>query len=269
MTGTPARPGTPPKALLLDFGGVVIETTSQPGWIDTMAAEIHEDLVAAGCTELSEEDIRVDIDAGRRADSLWKNAMSRPPAPIEMTHRRFWSDFVAADWPAAARELVTAHATPLAHRMGMLRSSREVRPGMKELLAVASEARIPVGIVSNALCGQVHRDFLAGIGWDSAFALEVYSDEVGIRKPNPEIIAIAARALGVDVGETWYVGDNFDRDVVCGRRAGAGRVILMEARSTYKRPYVVRDQPDVIVADPTGLLDELRRALDQQDADTP
>jgi hypothetical protein len=92
--------------------------------------------------------------------------MSRPHAPAELTHREFWRDFVAADWPAQARELVSIEATPLCKLMGELRQ---------------------------------------------------------------------------------------DRDVVCGRRAGAGGVILMEARGTYERPYVVRDTPDATVADPGEL----------------
>jgi HAD superfamily hydrolase (TIGR01549 family) len=253
-TGSPA--GLPaPRALLLDFGGVVVHTTSRPSWRTELAAEVHRQLVAAGCRELSVDDVELDIDAGRLADSAWKDAMSRPRHPTEMTHRMFWGDFVAADWPDSAREVVLAHATPLCHLMGRLRSDRQVRPGMDELLTAAADAAVPVGIVSNALCGDVHREFLAGIGWDKRFALQVYSDEVGVRKPNPEMVHIAARALGLDASQTWYVGDNFDRDVVCGRRAGAGGVVLMEDRGTYHGPFPVRDEPDAVVADPRGLLD--------------
>jgi len=250
-----------PRALLLDFGGVVVQTTSRPSWRAELAAEVHRQLVAAGGSSLSVDDIAVDIEAGAAADSAWKNAMSRPRNPSEMTHRMFWGDFVASDWPDSAREVVLAHATLLCHLMGRLRSDRAVRPGMDELLTAADDAAIPVGIVSNALCGDVHREYLAEIGWDKRFALEVYSDEVGVRKPNPEMVHIACRALGVQPDETWYVGDNFDRDVVCGRRAGAGTVVLMEARATYRRPYPVRDQPDVVVADPYGLLALLAAAV--------
>ena len=252
-----------PAALLLDFGGVVVATTNRPSWPEELAAELHRDLTAAGCHELSHEDIVSDLKAAAAADSHWKNAMSRPAAPAEMTAHRYWTEFVAADWPPAALAFVTAHALVLCHRQGELRQDRETRPGMDELLDAADGFGLPVAIVSNALSGSVHRDYLRNTGLDKRLALQVYSDEAGVRKPNPEMIHLAARALGVPASRTWYVGDNFDRDVLCGRRAGVGASVLMEARGTYERPYVVRVQPDAVVADPYGLRDLLTAAFAQ------
>jgi len=239
-----------PAALLLDFGGVLVATTKRADWSSELAAELSEQFGPAG---LSIDDIRTDIEAGAAADSAWKNAMSRPAAPRELTHREFWAEFVAADWPIGPRSWVTAHATALCKRMGEVRQDREHRPGIPELLDAAAAAGIPVAVVSNALSGAVHRDYLDRTGLVKQLALQVYSDEVGIRKPNPEMIHLAARALGVPVEQTWYVGDNFDRDVVCGRRAGVGATILMEAPGTYDRPYVVRAVPDAVVPDADGL----------------
>ncbi|MEU1491507.1 HAD family hydrolase [Streptomyces sp. NPDC005775] len=246
-----------PAALLLDFGGVVVATTNRPSWTEELAAELHHDLGAAGCHELSHDDIVSDLRAAAAADSHWKNAMSRPAAPVEMTAHRYWTQFVAADWPPAARAFVTAHAPVLCHRQGELRQDRETRAGMGELLDAADRFGLPVAIVSNALSGSVHRDYLRNTGLDKRFALQVYSDEAGVRKPNPEMIHLAARALDVPAARTWYVGDNFDRDVLCGRRAGVGASVLMEARGTYERPYVVRVEPDAVVADPYELRDLL------------
>ncbi|MDT0609105.1 HAD family hydrolase [Streptomyces lancefieldiae] len=252
-----------PAALLLDFGGVVVATTNRPSWPEELAAELHHDLMAAGCHELTPDDIVCDLEAAAAADSHWKNAMSRPAAPVEMTAHRYWTEFVAADWPPAARAFVTAHAQVLCHRQGQLRQDRETRPGIGELLDTARHHGLPVAVVSNALSGSVHRAYLRDAGLDKRLALQVYSDEVGVRKPNPEMIHLAARALDVPAGLTWYVGDNFDRDVLCGRRAGVGASVLMEARGTYRRPYVVRVRPDAVVADPYGLRDLLVAAFAQ------
>jgi len=41
----------------------------------------------------------------------------------------------------------------------------------------------------------------------------VYSEEVGLRKPDPEIFLHACRRLGVEAGATMYVGDNLATDV--------------------------------------------------------
>lgn len=246
-----------PAALLLDFGGVLVQTTKRPGWSAELAHAVHDRLTTAGCTALSVEDVRIDIEAGAAADSHWKNAMSRPPAPPEMTAAFFWAELVAADWPVAARSLVGTEAGALCRLMGELRQDRATRPGTQRLLAVAAERSIRVAVVSNALSGLVHRDYLARTGLDKQLAVQVYSDEVGVRKPNPELIRHAARALGLTPADCWYVGDNFDRDVVCGRRAGAGGTVLMEAADTYRVPYRVRAEPDAVVADPDGLCDLL------------
>jgi putative hydrolase of the HAD superfamily len=44
-------------------------------------------------------------------------------------------------------------------------------------------------------------------GWDELFDAVVISGEVGIRKPEPEIYALAARRLGVEPGQCVFVDD--------------------------------------------------------------
>ncbi|MEV4163107.1 HAD family hydrolase [Nonomuraea dietziae] len=243
-----------PKALLLDFGGVIVDAAKRQTWAAELAAEVRDLLGRAGFDALTLEEIESDIRAGARADGYWKDSTSRQLAPEEMTHRRFWTDFVAADWPDQARWLVSAEATALCRRMGELRSERKLRAGTEDLLAACWAHGVTPAVVSNALCGTVHRDYLAGIGLDRRLAVQVYSDEVGVRKPNPEMIWIACRALGVDPAQVWYVGDTYDRDVVCGARARVGATVLMVSRSTEKIPYKVRQSPQATVEDPHGLL---------------
>jgi len=256
MSTTSGRKLAAPKALLLDFGGVIVSTTHMPDWRELLAAHVRGLLDQAGVKApvLSVEQITTDIKAGGIADSHWKDAMSRPFSPRELRHEEFWGDFVAGDWPKQAREVVVAEAYDLCRKMGNWKSERVLRTGMLDLLDAADGAGVPVGIVSNALCGQVHIDFLDAHGLTGRFAVAIHSDEVRVRKPNPEMIWLAARALGVEAGEAWYVGDNFDRDVLCGVRAGVGGNILMEAKGTYDLPYDLKLKPDAIVADPVGLL---------------
>lgn len=256
MTGTTARQLAAPKALLLDFGGVIVSTTHNPGWQERLGVHVRGllDLAGVSAGGHSVDQIANDIKAGGIADSHWKDAMSRPFAPRELRHEEFWGDFVAGDWPKAARDVVVAEATELCRQMGHMKSTRVLRNGMLDLLDAADAAGVPVGIVSNALSGQVHLDFLEDHGLTGRFAVKVHSDEVKVRKPNPEMIFLATRALGIEPSEAWYVGDNFDRDVLCGQRAGIGGNILMEAKGTYDLPYELKLRPDAIVADPVGLL---------------
>jgi HAD superfamily hydrolase (TIGR01549 family) len=246
-----------PEALLLDFGGVIVESAKRPSWAAELAAEVHGLLGRAGFDGLAAQDIESDLRAAARADSYWKDSTSRRYAPEELTHREFWAEFVAADWPEQARALVSVEAAPLCKRMGELRGDRKTRPGTEELLAACWEHGVRPAIVSNALCGAVHRDYLAHNGLDHLVAAQVYSDEAGVRKPNPELIRLACRALGVAPAQVWYVGDTYDRDVVCGARAGVGATVLMTSGATGTMPYQVRQSPQATVDDPRGLLNLL------------
>ena len=131
-----------------------------------------------------------------------------------------------------------------------------------ELLAECAARRIPLGIVSNAHSGRAHRAILADLGLDRFFGVQVYSDEVGIRKPHPGMIRLAAEGLGVAPQQCWYVGDTFDRDVVAGRRAGAGAVVITRDRRTDTPPFRIAEAPDLVLETPEGLIAPLRAALD-------
>src|SRR5699024_3419147 len=98
------------------------------------------------------------------------------------------------------------------------------------------------------------------------FGVQIYSDEVGIRKPHPDMIRLATEALGVTRAQAWYVGDTLDRDVVAGRRAGAGAVVITRDRRTDHPPFRITDVPDLVLDTPEGLLEPLREALDAEPA---
>jgi len=254
-----------PRGLLVDFGGVIVETAGKPGWQAKLADLVHTRLAeaGAGARELTVAAIERDIREGAKADSRWKDAMSRPFAPAELTYEEFWEGFVAGDWPAAAHAYVRDNAKELCREMGEMKQDRATRDGFIEVLDFADAASIPVVIVSNTLMGQVHRDYLTRHNLTDRFVEQIYSDEVRVRKPNPEMIHLGAKAIGETAATCWYVGDNFDRDVLCGVRAGVGGNILMEARSTYDQPYELAVQADAIVADPWGLLGLLKASLEK------
>jgi len=251
-----------PRALLLDFGGVVVETENNVDWQAAFARDLAGQMHADGLDLLDVAALERDLRAGAKADSRWKDAMSRPFAPAELRYDQFWGDFVAADWPEPARRWVLERARELCRQMGETKQSRRTRVGMVELLDAADEVGVPVGIVSNTLMGVVHRDYLQAHSLTDRFAAQIYSDEVGVRKPNPAMIELGAEAVSVPVADCWYVGDNFDRDALCGARAGVGGNIIMEARDTYDQPYDLAVRPHAIVADPVELRELFLDVLD-------
>ncbi|TWJ26319.1 HAD superfamily hydrolase (TIGR01549 family) [Micromonospora endolithica] len=170
-----------------------------------------------------------------------------------------WADFVTGSWPPAARAAVEREATPLAYAWTW-RPEWTVRPGVPAALRAAADAGLPMAVASNTFCGAAHRDFLAAAGLGELFAAQIYSDEAGVRKPNPELLLRAARSVDVPVGQCWFVGDSVHRDVACARRAGAGGMVLMRSPRTDREPAHPELAPDVVVEDGHGLLVLLRQA---------
>jgi HAD superfamily hydrolase (TIGR01549 family) len=243
-----------PLALLLDFGGVLVDGGPRAGSsaAGAVAPAVRERLTAAGAPV--PETLEADLAAGLDGYRHWREAMVRPSAPIELSHQEFWAQYVAADWPAAARTVVTERASELCYLLlAKFGAETSLRAGIPELLADAAARGIGLAIVSNTLCGAVHRDFLAAAGLGDRFAVQLYSDEVGIRKPHPELIGRALDVLGVPARQAWFVGDTWSRDVRCGRRARVGTTVLMCSSRTGTEVAPPSLRPDLIVADPVEL----------------
>ncbi len=237
-----------PGALLLDFGGVIADAPRQlsasPALVDRLYALV-EGAVAA-------DRIAADLVDGDRAYARWRDEAGDRDRPVELSHVQVWRDFVARRWPVLARDAVEREATPLSYAWTW-RPEWAVRPGIRDALAAAAAAGLPVAVVSNTLCGAAHRDFLAAAGLAAAFRVQCYSDEVGVRKPNPELAWRAAREIGVPMAACWFVGDSLVRDIACARRAGAGAAVLMRSPRTDRDPPAPGLVPDAIVDDGYGL----------------
>ncbi|WP_256837909.1 HAD family hydrolase [Ornithinimicrobium faecis] len=246
-----------PRGMLLDFGGVIIETAKRPTGRAEVVTHLAGLLDRAG-QPVPTDQLRASLDAALTALKAWKNASSRRPEPRELSHREIVGDFLAADLPDAARAILVGHAPEILEVMGDRISEHHLRPGIPELLSECAARGIPIGIVSNAHSGRHHRRILDDLGLGHRFAVQVYSDEVGIRKPHPGMIDLAAEALGLTPADCWYVGDTQDRDVVVGRRAGVAAVLVTRTRHTDNPPFAVTAQADGTFDTPEGVLATLR-----------
>lgn len=233
-----------PVALLLDFGGVLADGPPQQPAPAELVLRLY-DLVSAA---VPAPVIARDVAAGAAAYARWRDE----DHPEELTHAQVWSQ-VTGGWPAPAAEAVRRSATALSYAWTW-RAEWQLRPGVPAALRAATAAELPMAVVSNTLCGAAHRDFLDQAGVGELFAAQIYSDEAGVRKPNPEMIWRAARALGVPTADCWFVGDSRRRDVVCARRAGAGAAILMRSPRTAREQGGSWPDPDATVDDGHGLL---------------
>jgi len=117
--------------------------------------------------------------------------------------------------------------------------AREVLEGLKK--------RHKVGLICNTglTSGIGLREFLAKEGMTEYFDSMVFSEEVGIRKPDPRIFCLAARRLGVQPCEIVHVGDNLKTDVWGAKNAGL-RAIHFSSREGRDR--MAESDPNSLVS---------------------
>jgi FMN phosphatase YigB (HAD superfamily) len=209
--------------LLLDFGGTVVisDRGHSQDVLPRLAQRVHRLINGV----LTLEEVEAEL---KRADELRDELRREESECLELTHERLWGSLVADLWPDAALEAVVAHAAELTYEWTYRRTWRPV-DGMPEVLDYTLQTGLPVAIISNTACGQAFRDALELLGLGGAFAVQIYSDELGRYKPHPEMVWAATRDLDVPTGACWMVGDTVHRDIEVGRRAGVGAAILMSA----------------------------------------
>src|SRR5262249_11025267 len=106
-----------------------------------------------------------------------------------------------------------------------------VVPGSVDGLRALVTTGVLVGVVSNA-DGSVAQRLAApdvapvGPGAGVEVGCVIDSGAVGVSKPDPRIFHMALDALGVDAGDSWYVGDMPGIDVVGARNAGLWPIVM-------------------------------------------
>src|SRR5205809_605817 len=114
-----------------------------------------------------------------------------------------------------------------------------------------------LAVVSNTMRtpGATLRRLLEQYGLLACFAHTVFSDETGVRKPDPAIFLGALRALGADPARAIHVGDDAILDVE-GARAAGMRVVQVTSASTSS---VGGRRPDAVVPTLAALPDAIAR----------
>lgn len=122
--------------------------------------------------------------------------------------------------PGMMEALVQAYSNPA------LAVPPAVDEGAKGALAALKKRGLALCVVSNTMRtpGVVLRKILDRYGLLGFFDVLTFSDEVGIRKPDPEIFFMTLRRVGVAAEEAVHVGDDWTLDVQ-GARAAGMRVI--------------------------------------------
>jgi len=116
----------PPAALLLDFGGVLVESPRpRPPAPPALVQRLR---TLAGHTVAVDTIVR-DVTEGAARYARWRDGTSNEQNRLEVTHDRVWDDFVTGGWPEPAREAVRREAASLNYAVGHARRGQAMDRG--------------------------------------------------------------------------------------------------------------------------------------------
>jgi D-glycero-D-manno-heptose 1,7-bisphosphate phosphatase len=95
---------------------------------------------------------------------------------------------------------------------------------------ITNQSGIGRGLFTEAQYHAVHNEFLRQLGPDSIAASYFCADAPGApstrRKPEPGMVLEAAAAFGIDLANSFFIGDKA-ADIECGRRAGTRTILVL------------------------------------------
>jgi putative hydrolase of the HAD superfamily len=189
--------------------------------------------------------------SGRRLAGIWQTNRDVPVRGHVLA-------VVDAIDPALAAQLAEATIAALvdAYASPALRVPPAVDAGAAAALAELRGRGLALALISNTMRtpGVVLRRVLDGAGLLAQFSALTFSDECGIRKPDPQIFLETLRAIGVSPDEAVHVGDDPVLDVEGARDARMAGVIQVTADRRGNGCVA----PDAVIAG----LEELPTALD-------
>jgi putative hydrolase of the HAD superfamily len=100
--------------------------------------------------------------------------------------------------------------------------------GAREVLEAFSRRGLGLALICNTgrTPGSMLRLVLDRLGLKGYLRVLTFSDEVGLRKPHPEIFRRTLAALGVSPSESAHVGDDLSTDVAGARAFGMRAIHL-------------------------------------------
>jgi len=132
-----------------------------------------------------------------------------------------------------------------------------LRTGAVETLAALKARGLLLGLVSNTIQpGQFLSHNTQRWGLSEFFGVRVYSSDVGVAKPHPQIFRVALDRLGVPAENAVYVGDRLVPDVAGPHGAGMKAVLIevghrVESYGDIVPDARVRELPELLQVLPT------------------
>ena len=176
----------PPRALVVDWGGVLTEPLepSLRAWaeLDGIDLDIYRDVMASWLG-----DHQGDLATTNPIAALERGEIEVPHFEEQLAER-------LSTW--------SGRPVPAAGLLQRMFDQFAGEPAMAALVLRARRAGLLTGLLSNSWGNTYPRE-----GWDEMFHTIVISGEVGMRKPDREIFEHTLDLLGVAAGEAVFVDD--------------------------------------------------------------
>ncbi len=129
--------------------------------------------------------------------------------------------------------------------------------GILEFLDFLKKQKIRTGVISNiTYCGEAVKERIDSVVAGHEFEFIIATSEYMFRKPHKRIFELALEKADLLSEEVWYIGDNYECDVVGARNAGIYPVWYVGAKDA---PYV--EKSDVLMIKNWIVLQDIIRAL--------
>jgi HAD superfamily hydrolase (TIGR01509 family) len=242
------------RAVTIDFWGTLLfDTPASDNRYKTRRMRDFETILAGAGVRASAAALdRAYEESGSHLGRVWAKHRDVPVQEhvraIVGAVDRALAERLPADVLAA---LVEAYSRPI------LMVPPAVDDGALKAVTALGAAGYKLAVVSNTMRtpGVTLRRVLERYGLLAHFAHTAFSDETGVRKPDPEIFLGALRALGAEPVNAIHVGDDAGLDVE-GARAAGMRVVQVTSASA--RAQGTR-QPDAIIPSLAALPDAIAR----------
>lgn len=236
------------KAVLLDFGGTLVQTPPQFDY-ETCLVHLHQTLLKNGISVSYEDYRRFHIEIRDRVYA--RNSLKEVLFGSRISEALSSLGYFFKPTDKIVKETTDAFMEPWIQ-------ARTVEKHVPSTLQRLKK-KYKLGVVSNFGHSPTVRITLERLGLVKFFDSVVVSADVGWRKPSPRIFQRALKALMVSASESVFVGDELDHDIEGAKKVGM-LTILLRKPSTEETRYKV--EPDETICG----LKELPRALESLEA---
>jgi putative hydrolase of the HAD superfamily len=133
--------------------------------------------------------------------------------------------------------------------------------GSEEILNYLNEKNYKIGLICNTgrTPGRVLREVLKRRNIVQFFRVLTFSDELKIRKPNPEIFLHTLKSLNVSPSTSLHIGDELESDILGAKRCGMQAGWISPDRDKLRPDFQPEIKPDFILQDLVSLKNILGR----------